>query len=283
MKTILVLTDFSINAEYVAYYALHMAQHFQTNLLVCNVFEDDKNENGSINSSHPYSRAEEESIQDLGAVVAALKTSIDKQPRSNSFRPDISQCSEVGTVDKKLNELALKHDVLLAVISSHSANNLSGSFKRNHARAIVEKANMPILIVPYQVRFKPFGVIAFASGMNNGDIKILNSLTGLARFSDATVVVVHVSAEDQGNKDESALELFFTQNAGKTNYATTQYRHICGRNVADSLKELTVHIDVDLLALVHRRRSSLQQLFNGVVRKMLNSPSKPLLISPGSV
>jgi len=39
MKTILVLTDFSINADHAAHYALKLAQRIGANLLLCNMYE----------------------------------------------------------------------------------------------------------------------------------------------------------------------------------------------------------------------------------------------------
>ena len=44
MKTILVLTDFSINADYTAHYALKFAQKIKANLLLCNIYATPVNE-----------------------------------------------------------------------------------------------------------------------------------------------------------------------------------------------------------------------------------------------
>jgi nucleotide-binding universal stress UspA family protein len=44
MKTILVLTDFSINADYAAHYALKLAQRIGANLLLCNMYKVPKDD-----------------------------------------------------------------------------------------------------------------------------------------------------------------------------------------------------------------------------------------------
>jgi nucleotide-binding universal stress UspA family protein len=284
MKTIIVLTDFSINADYVAHYALEMAQHISANLLVCNVFKAREGEDTSGAGSWPLRVSEENSVNDLGELTARLKSRLDQAVPGNGFRPDIAQCSEEGAVDGKLNDLALKQEILMAVISTHSANNLSGDFRKNHAWAIIDQASVPVLVIPYQVRFKPFGAIAFASAMNYMDITILQSLTGLAGYSGAELLVAHMAAESSNDRqEETELKQFFTQIPGKIDYPHIQYRNIKGKNVARSLRELTAHIDIDLLVLVHRRRSALQQLISGsVTRKMLTRPYKPLLIFPCS-
>src|ERR1700761_5518406 len=99
MKTILVLTDFSINANYVAHYALELAQKIEANLLVCNIYEVPAGEETTDRNSWPLRPCEENSVYDLGELVARLKTTLDKQEAGKAFRPDIEQCSQEGLVD----------------------------------------------------------------------------------------------------------------------------------------------------------------------------------------
>jgi len=124
MKTVLVLTDFSINADYVAHYALELAQKIEANLLLCNIYEVPAAEQNTDRRAWPMGACEENSINDLGELMVRLKAKLDLDKPGTKFKPDINQCSEEGLVGDKLNELAANHDVLLAVISMHSANNL---------------------------------------------------------------------------------------------------------------------------------------------------------------
>lgn len=284
MKTIIVLTDFSINADYTAHYALSLAQQLHANLLVCNAYRIPAGEETALSKSRPTSSVEEDSINDLGELTARLKSSLDQAGGTSGFKPDISQCSKEGAVEEQLNELVKKHDILMAVISAHSANYASEYLSKDHARAIVENTCVPVLVIPYQVRFRSFRTIAFASAINYTDIGILDSLTGLAKYSDAVVLVAHVSGETSNDEQkESAIKHFFTQIPGKIKYPGTLYRNIKEKNVPRGLRWLAAHTDVDLLVLVHRQRSRFQQLFGGsVTRKMLRRPYKPLLVFPGS-
>ncbi|UOE49783.1 universal stress protein [Mucilaginibacter sp. SMC90] len=285
MKTILVLTDFSINADYVAHYALELAQQLRANLLVCNVYQDNANEKSPDEKSWPLRACEEASINDLGELTARLKARRNKQDiSSDGFRPEILQCSLEGVVDQQLKVLTAKHDLLMAVISNHSANNLSGDFGKNHTKAIIEKAGIPVLVVPYQVRFKPYRNIVFASAMNADEIPVLRSLTDLAKHSDATLLLAHVAAVTSGTRRaRSAFEAFCDQIPARINYPNISYANINAKDVARGLKETTADTAVDLLVLVHRRRSRFQQLFGGsITSKMLTRPYKPLLVFPGS-
>jgi nucleotide-binding universal stress UspA family protein len=275
MKTILVLTDFSINADYAAQYALELAQKVEANLLVCNIYEVPAGEETTDRNSWPLRACEDNSIYDLGELVARLKTTLDKQDRKN-FRPDIEQCSEEGMVGLKLKDVMSRYDVLLAVISVHNSDTFGGFFARDHTWDIIDNATFPVLVVSYQVRFKPFKRIAFATVMNDTDIKVLESLSGLAKYSGAEILITNVTGEKDAAHN---IKQFF----GQCDHSKIFYRDIIGFNVVSSLKRLCGDTEIDLLAIVHRRRSFLQEIIGGsVTRKMADHPDKPLLIYPCS-
>lgn len=278
MKTILVLTDFSINADYVAHYALGLAQNIKANLLLCNIYESPEGEEVSDRKLWHMRVCEENSINDLGELVARLKSQLDKRNMINDFRPDISQCSEEGSISQKLKELAATHEIVLAVISKHTANNITNIFGKNHAWDIIENAGFPVMVIPYQVRFKAFKLIAFATAMGKTDINVLESLSMLAEHSDAEILLTHVTEENSDSKnEENRIKKFFDQ----VTYPRKSYHNIKGNNVANSLKLLASHIDVDLLVLVHQKRGYFEKLLGrSITQKMADNSSKPLLIFP---
>ncbi|MDB5023418.1 MAG: hypothetical protein JWP78_1173 [Mucilaginibacter sp.] len=276
MKTILVLTDFSINADYVAHYALELAQKVEAKLLVCNIYEVPAGEETTDRNSGPLRTCEANSVYDLGELVARLKTTLDKQGSGKYFRPDIEQCSEEGMVGLILKDITLKHDVLLAVISAHNSDTFIGYFGRDHAWDIIDNATFPVMVIPYQFRFKLFKQIAFATLLNDMAFPVLESLAELAVLSGAEILVTNVTGEEK-----ATVKQFFNRTSPKINYTKIIYRNIKGTDVAGSLKKLCSYIDIDLLAIVHRRRSFLQQIIGGsITRRMADHPGKPLLIYP---
>lgn len=225
-------------------------------------------------------RAAEDSIDELRAVLASLKVSLDRSLANDTFQPELILCSSVGTIDHVLDELACQHDILLAVISAHSPYNFNNYLKKNHTWAIIEKAGIPVLVVPYQVRFKPYCKIAFASAANAREIPVLRSLIHLAECSGASVLITHVAAVAPGHLQQlPAFEEFAVQ----LNDTRLNYQLINDGNVARGLRNITADHTVDVLALVHRHRGRLKQLFDGgVARKLLKRPCKPLLIFPAA-
>lgn len=163
MKTILVLTDFSISADYTAQYALGLAQKIAANILVCNIYEAPSGQDVIEHLDRPFPTDEENSINDLGAVVAHLKTRLDMQQDNKSYRPEIEQYSIEGVVGDQLSELIAKRNIILAMVSAHSRDNYIGFLSIDNAWAIIDNASFPVLVIPYQVRYKDFNNIAYAS------------------------------------------------------------------------------------------------------------------------
>jgi len=278
MKTILVFTDFSINADYVAQYALRFAQNIGANILLCNIFQVPAGEETTDRDRWPMLACEENSVNDLGAQVAQLKSRLDAEVSGDGFRPEIAQYSQEGGLSNTLNELAGVKDILMAIISEHSADKISEYFADNHTWDIVDNACFPVMVIPYQARFTPFRMIAFATAMNYTDISILQSLTGLAGYSNAEILVANISSEP---KEEHTMEKFFNQIPDKINYPKIMYHAIKDVDIANGLKKLSAHIDIDLMVMVHQKHNFLQNLFNGsVTKKITDRPNKPVLIFP---
>jgi nucleotide-binding universal stress UspA family protein len=109
---------------------------------------------------------------------------------------------------------------------------------------------------------------------------VLESVVGLAKYSNAHILVTNIKSV---GKEGNLVKQFFDQKSAKVHYPGIIYHEIAGQDVAESLKELSEHVDIDLLVMVHQRHTFFQELFGGsVTRKMADHPGKPLLIFPAS-
>ncbi|HEY0244064.1 MAG TPA: universal stress protein [Mucilaginibacter sp.] len=283
MKTILVLTDFSINAEYAAFYTLKLAQNIKANLLLCNIYEVPQGERTLDSKSWPLRACEENSIQDLGALSAKLKSEIDQDDKS-WFRPEVNQCSLEGAVIDRINEIAGKYDILMAVISKHNAGFLSTLISGNHTHDIIETAKFPVMVIPYQVRFKGFKKIAFATDLVHNGMDILHSLYEITKYFDSEILITHVANDQSAEiEKEHITKYFFTEGTAPAHYPKIYYRAIQNKSVVAGLDRLSVHTDIDLMVLVHRKRNIFQKLFDdSITHKLAVCTNKPLLIFPAS-
>jgi nucleotide-binding universal stress UspA family protein len=281
MKTILVLTDFSINAGYTAQYALKFAQKIQANLLLCNIYNAPADEQKPGRKEWPLGIHEENSIEDLGALMSHLKSEIDAG-KETDFRPEISQLSQEGSITDTINDIARLNHVYMAIISMHSARTVSSFFSPDHAWEIIVHANFPLLVIPYQVRFKNYQMIAFATDLGVTDKYVLNAVVGLAKYTDAEVLVTHIA--EIGStlwKEEIKVEEFFNNEALKQNKPAIQYMAITNKRLMPALIELVNDTAIDMMVLVKRPHNTFQKIFGrNVIRRLVKHPAKPLLIFP---
>jgi nucleotide-binding universal stress UspA family protein len=287
MKTILVLTDFSIRADHAAHYALKLAQKIKANLLICNVFLAPADEPMTAQIAWPignYETFEDDSMNDVSELAGRLNQQLDKNLTDGEFRPSIETASIAGSVTDTLNNIVASNHILLAVISTHGANGLGSFLLGNHARDIIEDANCPVLLIPYQAMFDGYKKIAFATSLTGSDINVLHSLSGFAKYLNAEILITHVADEkfvDPG--DFNTAKSFLEMVSSKIDYPSIFYRLIKGKNVNTGLEWLSQQIDIDLLVLVHRKRSFFQRIFEGsITQKLAEHLTKPMLVFPFS-
>ena len=285
MRTVLFLTDFSIRADHAAHYALKFAQGTNADLLVCNVFLVSSNDSmfspGGDENTDRESKEEDRNF-DLDELSERLERVAKNEFSNTGFLPRIKYCSRSGSLAKSVNDIATKYNITTAVISMHGAGMLSTLLLGDHVEAVIEKATCPVLVVPEVADFRKLKKIAFATDLNHGDIQVIHSLVELAKYTNAELIIIHITEDSQVDSyDHTRLTNFINLVSTKINYEQIYYRSIENDNIPDSLNSLLREPDIDILAVVHRKRNFLQKLFNGsVTQKLADNLNKPLFIFP---
>ena len=288
MKTILVLTDFSIRADNAAQYALKLAQVTHANLLLCNVFSIPSSVGMASQVAWPledYDLFEEESQNDLSEFVGRLRKSLEENVTNDeAFRPMIDYCSKTGLIADAIDTIAAENHIVMVVIGTHCKMGLTSWLAGDHAKDIIGKSDYPVLLIPDNARFKNYKRIAFASDLSIKDIDVLHSLSSLAKFFDAEILLTHVADEKPATQEmEPIVSIFLTMVSSKINYPKIFYRAVKGKNIINSLDWVAEHIDVDLLVMVHRKAGFFERLFNAsLTKKMAGHISKPMLVFASS-
>jgi nucleotide-binding universal stress UspA family protein len=287
MKTILLLTDFSIKADYAAHYALKLAKKIRANILLCNAFIDSSVDFVSAQTGFPVvpiNTPEDNSIDDLKELASRLQVELDKTSALGEFIPEIEQCSMAGPVSDAVNTITASRHIAMAVIGTHSNGLVGAFFQGDHTSEIIEKANCPVLVLPYMVPYHNFKKISFATDLTHSSTDILHSLYSLTKYFDSEIMVTYVMEENSSvSEEQKVIKQFYSQNPASINYPKVHYRTVKSNNVTAGLNWLTEHTDVDLLVLIHRKRSFFQRLFEeSVTHKLAAHLAKPMLVFPGS-
>lgn len=286
MKTILVLTDFSIRADHAAHYALKLAQKIKANLLLCNVFAVPAANFISAGVDWPVENSEvfeEDSKNDLSELTERLNDILDHTSAADEFRPLIEQCSKAGSIINAINEIAASYQVLMAVVGMHFATGFGPFLSDDHTNEIIEKVNVPVLVVPNQMKFSNFDKIAFATDLTYRGIDVLHCLHGITKYFDSEILITYVADEKISDQVEHHnVHNFFNRAITQVKYPKIYYRAIHAKSIVSGLDWLSEHTDIDLLVLVHRKRNFLQKVFEGsITQKMASHLIKPMLVFPG--
>lgn len=285
MKTILIPTDFSPNADHAAFYALELGKKMKAGLILCNAIMVPAAARMSPQVAWP--------LMDLGTLrkdaTHQLKKLSDQLKKSSldagisiEEHPPVEVSAEVGTVPEMLKVLVEKEKVNLVVMGTSGVGGLNRFFLGSTSRDLIDKANFPILLVPPGTDFKPLKRIAFATDLSEGDLELIHSLTFFARPFNAEILIVHITPDDFDQEvNKKKIDDFLNEVTCKLHYHKIYYRHVKDRSVNEGLTWLTDHVDIDMLAMVHRRHSFIKRLFEGShTQKMAVHVKLPLLVFP---
>jgi nucleotide-binding universal stress UspA family protein len=281
-KTILVLTDFSISADHAAYYSLKIAQKIKADILLCHVIPPPHVViKPGLNISD---RQEKDSLNDLDQLSCRLSDHLDSEETELQYRPAISYCCKVGLIASAVNEVADDYEVVMAVISMHWTGGLNSILWRSNAREIIEKAECPVLVIPYQARFVGFKKIAFATDLASTNVNAVRCLSSLAQYFDSSILITHVAPEKPSPQiDGHIINHFYNELASKVDYAKIFYREIKSKSVINGLDWLSEHTDVNLIVLIHHHRNFFQKIFEGsVTQKIAGHLGIPMMVFPYS-
>jgi nucleotide-binding universal stress UspA family protein len=286
MKTILVMTDFTLRADNAARYALGLAQKIEANLLLCNVFfVPSRTEDIQVTwPAEEYKTIEMNSEFDLRTLKSRLSKGLDVNLPEGSFIPEISYCARAGSLTDVMNELVYHNNIVTVVVGKHDTFGLSDFLTGNHTNQIIEKADCPVLVIPSELSFQGLKKIAFATDLAQNNIDALQSLVSLAMYSGAEILITHIADEKSSDQEEQVIiKRFFNQVSAKTDYPRIYYKAVKNRSVTAGLDWVAEHTDVDLMVLIHRKRSFFEGLIdNSVTRKVANHAIKPLLVFPSA-
>jgi len=284
MKTILISTDFSANAEHAAVYGYNLAKQLSYNVILCNAV--------TVPAETPQAGLvawpmEEYDILMNGSTddLNELKNKLIEKNKDEEFKPDIKCISDVGYVAEVVNEIVASQKIDLVVMGAHGSNGLNQFLLGNHAKGMIDAVAKPLLLVPNTAVVTPIKKIAFATDFNKieADLKFIYELIPLAKTLNAEILITHVySDKDDHAKYEKAMARFITELSNKADYPNIYYRIVTNDSAEAGLDWVCEHGQIDILAMVHRPHNFFDNLLKGShTKRMSNRIGVPLLVFQG--
>lgn len=268
MKTILVPTDFSDNANRALNYACHLALQTKAKIVLMNAYQSPATtSNVMINFTDIL---EEDSKKDLKKNLELLR----ENKAFDSVEVEAYSC--YGYLSEAIKKAAVDFTIDLVVMGTAGASNLSSRLFGSNTTDAIKNADQPILVVPNETEYSDWEHITFASNIqkskNDCPFKPLKSLMTKPACKLNILTVV----DDITKVDKTAIDNRIKSKLEGVDYAINVVEN---ENVSDGILDFINENETDLLVLIRKNYGFIEGLLHSsVTKKLALHANKPMLL-----
>lgn len=196
MKTILVPTDFSNNANNALKYANAFAQTTKIKLVLLNVYKPTVGKYNII----PGIIAEE---------TARAKMENQKKLKYLHNKYVKVACAELVNVGDPIDEIistSKKNRSEIIIVGTHGATGLQEALFGSNTAKLISKSKLPVLAIPQRYSFKKIRTIVYASDLKNS-VNELKLLIPIAKSLNSTIEILNLNyGWDKNENKKKELE-----------------------------------------------------------------------------
>ena len=276
MKTILVPTDFSPNAEKALACAGELAKRAGAKVILihsCDLYEERFIKYKSLVKEHNRTV-----VKELFGQLNALKNSVKSRL---GVAVDVSLYN--GTdVTGAILQAVKDHRADLIVMGTYGTTGLRRKLFGSKTAAVINQASVPVLAVPPAYRWSVPRKILLAVADVLQDTNAVRPVFALAELFGAGVSVA-VFTEEEAEAFELVTHtknIQFIEQKLKRAFPQTKVdvTHLVGAQFADSIRQLIGEKKIDVLSMITRRRNFLESLFDAsLTQEMSYHITVPLL------
>jgi nucleotide-binding universal stress UspA family protein len=264
MKTILVPTDFSKNAENALHFAIALAKQQKATLILLHAYQMPV-----AVSPVPFNLLileKEEAKQDATAKLRTLYAQID-----HAGGVSYEYLLEEGDAVEIFSNTVKEKNVDLIVMGSKGASGLAGVIFGGVATSVIEKASCPVMAIPESTSLtKPIKKITYATDYQKNDTRIIAKIIELAEPIRAQVNIIHISKDGISSDEESKLMSQFMKKVNDViSYNNLSFQMLHGQDVEEQLEKYIADNSTDVLILSTHHRSFFDRLFENSITKDL--------------
>jgi nucleotide-binding universal stress UspA family protein len=268
MKTILVPTDFSENADRALIYACNLALKNKAKIILMNSYQAPATTtNVMVNFT---TLLEEDSIK-------GLDEDYDKIREDKRFDDiEIIKHGCYGYLSDAIKKAGKEFGVDLVVMGTAGSTNLATQIFGSNTTEAIKNTDLPIIVVPSDTQYSPWKNITFASNIqeskNDCPFETLKDLTRIQNCRLHILTVVREAVEVDKEKVEARIASRLTG----VDYDINVLEH---PDVSDGILNFINENDTDLLVLIKKDYGFIEGLVHSsVTRKLALHANKPMLL-----
>lgn len=252
MKTILVPTDFSDNANNAINYAVEIAQLSKSKLILFHAFHIP-----TVPSDVPFVMPLDEIEKDS---LEGLKKIKDKILKSHGKELKIECETKLGFAVDEINDTIKEKKIDLVVMGMRGAGYLSEKLIGSITTTLIRKANCPVLAINENVKFKNIKKIVLAYDYEKINNKsILDPLKEFVKLFTSHLYVLNVTRELQV-VSASKKTISGSQLEHSLEGLNHSFNFIENGNIADGINEFVDENNVDMIVMIPRKHTLLETI-----------------------
>ncbi|HET6243826.1 MAG: universal stress protein [Bacteroidetes bacterium] len=272
MKTILVPTDFSINAEKALEYALHLALYFSSEIILLHAWELPHQKSAMFKS-----------LQDM--VKEKAENNLRELKEKAQYRFTELKIRSVIMMDEPedaIKSVAQKIGTDLIIMGTKGASGLKSYFFGSTTNDVIEDAPCPVFAVPEKAEYRNIKTICYALDFDHDEIHVIGSLIPMAKVFNAKIILTHIT--DNLKQKEEKLNNFAEQVIKLYQYNNIDTALLYGENIVASLVNFVEENQVDIVSIARKKRDFIERVFHkSVSKEMTFSSTIPIIIFQSSL
>jgi nucleotide-binding universal stress UspA family protein len=262
MKTILVPTDFSINAIKALDYAVLLAKKRKSKIILLHVYSM-----VYINPDVPMEFYSEELF--LLEKEAAKKLNR-LQARINASKVLCEIINRQGSVVDSILEIIKKKKASMVIMGTKGATGMRELLIGSVTAKLISRATCPVIAVPEKNSSAGIKKIIYATDFHTSDIASLRQLATIADLFKAKINIVHIADGEYTNSDEiEYMEKFAQKVKQKISYKFINHEILYSSDVEKKLERFVKENKIDLIAVSTRHRNLIEKFFGKSITKRL--------------
>ena len=276
MQRILVPTDFSPTAEKAFRFALDIATKAKGTVILYHVYT-------------PVESTIMDTVQKRKQYNAQTETNLVKRlqrlkKKVTADTADVPVSTIVGrspVIDNILGFAEHNH-IDLIIMGTQGASGLKKIIIGSVTARIVEKTDIPVLLVPEKFEWTEPERVVFITNYLQTDRQALSVVLALAKLYGAALTIVHlVDVFAKEEKEKIDFENYAHAMHRELNEFNLKFKLLKTTSVTETMETLNKEISYDMLAMVRRKKSSLKKFFlKSFTQNMAYVTNQPLLVVP---
>lgn len=274
MKTLLVPTDFSKNAQNALKYAVALAKKEKAKIILVHAYHQS------------LSAASVESIEYANEMIDELEKFSNKkleQICNKIIKPEkvaFAFFSKYGLATDVIEEIVKEKKIDFVIMGTKGSTALENVVLGSVTAKIIGNLTCPVIAIPEKAKFDGIKKITFATDYNNADILELKILVNIAKPLKAQINLLHISTGEYSLAEEQALlEKYVKLITSKISYNNFSFQLLIGEQIQKTLQEYINKKSTSILAISTKKRNLIEKLFGKSLTKKLSYHSNIPIIA----